>query len=548
MDSHSIRLLVIEDAKQDIRLIKELLRDSNNYYFILESTPYLEKGLNKLSSDSFDAVLLDLNLPDSHGIETLYRALSQENKPPIIILTGLDDKKTAIKAVKFGAQDYLVKGNFNSNQIIRSILYSIERKNLKEQLKDLNQHLEEKVAKKTKLLNKSEYNLKERVKKLNCLYNISKNLDNTELTIYEILEESLKLIPRAFQFPDHCETKIKLEKKEFETNSFEKIKTRIEAEIQINNKLLKIIVGYIKDFSFLNEEKLFLEELVNRFKSIIERKLAYEKRLEAEKMIKLELKKLKELDQLKNEFIFRVSHELKTPLTSIYSTIDLILSHYTDHYTNKVNHLLKIIERGGFRLKKLIENLLNISQIEYGKLKADIRKENLTKLIKGTLLEILPFASQRNLSITQKIPEDIYAEVDKDKVEEIIFNILTNAIKNTPKGGQIIIKLKEMENRYEIIVEDTGVGFTKEEKKKVFKKFGKIERYGKNMDVNIEGSGLGLYLSKKFIELHNGEILLKSQGRDEGSKFIIHFPKSTQYYHNDSNSVSNLSKSKGLRK
>jgi signal transduction histidine kinase len=128
------------------------------------------------------------------------------------------------------------------------------------------------------------------------------------------------------------------------------------------------------------------------------------------------------------------------------------------------------------------------------------------------------------LKFNLEIQEDYYLEVDKERFEQVLLNLISNAIKNTPAHGNITITLQKHETSVDIIIKDTGVGFTENEKAKIFKKFGKIERYGKGLDVDIQGSGLGLYISKKIIELHKGKIWIESEGKNKGSKVIVNLP------------------------
>ncbi|MFW9895964.1 MAG: sensor histidine kinase, partial [Candidatus Thorarchaeota archaeon] len=115
---------------------------------------------------------------------------------------------------------------------------------------------------------------------------------------------------------------------------------------------------------------------------------------------------------------------------------------------------------------------------------------------------------------------------DKERIYEVISNLLLNAVKYTPPGGAISIKSSIVNESIIVSVSDNGIGFTEEEKKQVFKQFGKIERYGQGWDVAIEGTGLGLYITKKLVELHGGKIWLESEGRNKGSTFYFSIPKS----------------------
>ena len=125
-----IKILLVEDNPGDFRIIQQMLKESEHTLFELIHVPKLEAGLKLLEDSKFDIVILDLNLPDSEGLDTFVQVLSKHPELPIIILTGLSDEEVGIDAVKKGAQDYLVKGEFNGKLLVRSIHYAIERKRL----------------------------------------------------------------------------------------------------------------------------------------------------------------------------------------------------------------------------------------------------------------------------------------------------------------------------------------------------------------------------------------------------------------------------------
>ena len=131
--NHSVKILLIEDNPGDARLIKEYLSEVKNSGFSLETADKLQDGINILANKEMDTVLLDLNLPDSRGMGTFEKILNIAPKVPLIVLTGLDDEGTALKAVQKGAQDYLVKDKVDSQLLIRSIRYAIERKRAEEE-------------------------------------------------------------------------------------------------------------------------------------------------------------------------------------------------------------------------------------------------------------------------------------------------------------------------------------------------------------------------------------------------------------------------------
>ena len=233
---------------------------------------------------------------------------------------------------------------------------------------------------------------------------------------------------------------------------------------------------------------------------------------------------LEEQSNLKTELLSRTSHELKTPLISIKGFTELLLTVHKSNLDTDIISILEEIENGSSRLEKLVNSLLESSRLDQGQLKLNITTEDLTFLIKFCVKELQGLVELRNQTITLNIQEYLTCNFDKERIYEVMSNLLLNAIKYTPPGGEINIRSEIKEKFYIISVEDTGIGITEEEKSQLFKQFGKIERYGKGWDVDIEGSGLGLYISKKIIELHRGKIWVESEGINKGSKFYFSLP------------------------
>ncbi|MFX1315584.1 MAG: PAS domain S-box protein [Promethearchaeota archaeon] len=245
----------------------------------------------------------------------------------------------------------------------------------------------------------------------------------------------------------------------------------------------------------------------------------------ADFLIKEEIKKLKELDQIRKDLISRVSHELKTPLVSVCGGSELLLQLHKAQLDPDVLELLELIEKGGKRLKYLVDNLLDITRIEYNKLKLDKEINDLSKIIRGCVNELMYLIRQRDINLDLKLIDNFYLEIDKIRLEQVFLNLLSNAIKNTPPKGKVEINLQKKEDWVEISIIDTGIGLTKEEMDILFTRFGKIERYGEGLEfIDIQGSGLGLYISKEIVDLHGGQIRAESSGRHKGSRFIVKLP------------------------
>jgi signal transduction histidine kinase len=181
----------------------------------------------------------------------------------------------------------------------------------------------------------------------------------------------------------------------------------------------------------------------------------------------------------------------------------------------------EIAQRGCIRLMDLIDNLLDSSRLDSKRIELRIRKENLVELIKKYVIDMMCWVNDRKHTLATDLPKELFFEIDKLRFSQALTNIISNAIKNTPLGGKILVKINETTEYIDIQVKDTGVGLTDKEKERIFQKFGKIERYGKDLGVDIEGVGLGLYISKEIIELHGGQILVESEGRNKGATFTI---------------------------
>jgi signal transduction histidine kinase len=230
------------------------------------------------------------------------------------------------------------------------------------------------------------------------------------------------------------------------------------------------------------------------------------------------------LSNLKSELLRRTSHELKTPLVSIKGFSDLLLDLHRDKLDDYVVSTLNEIRKGVVRLGNLISDILKTAELESGTIQVRKSKEDLSFLIELCVNELKGLSELRKQIIKREILKPLFVLIEKEEIHKVISNILSNAIKYTPPYGTIEIRSEIQENWIIISVKDNGLGFTEEEKGRIFKQFGKIERYGQGMDIISEGSGLGLYISKKIIELHGGKIWVESEGSKKGSTFYFSLP------------------------
>jgi len=239
--------------------------------------------------------------------------------------------------------------------------------------------------------------------------------------------------------------------------------------------------------------------------------------------LELANKKLKELDQLKSDFVSLVSHELRTPLTSIKAFTELIMIKPA-MTAEKQKKLLSIINNETDRLMRLIHDILDLTRIEAGKISWNVTRVDLSELIRNTVVNLGSLAEKKRLSVIQQVPGSLPALYgDRDRLMQVITNILSNAIKFTPDGGSISITASyEPAPRRQMIVSvtDSGIGIPQTELEAIFVKF---HRLGDVLTAPLEGTGLGLAISKYVVEYHGGRIWAESE-HGKGSRFVFTLP------------------------
>ncbi len=230
------------------------------------------------------------------------------------------------------------------------------------------------------------------------------------------------------------------------------------------------------------------------------------------------------LNSLKSELLRRTSHELKTPLVSIKGFSDLLLTVHKEKLDDYVLATTREIKLGCERLESLIQDILKTAELESESVELIKSEEDLSFLIKLCVKELQGLIKLRNHEINLEIHDKLIAHFEPDQIHLVVSNILNNAIKYTPPNGKIEIRSAIRDDSVLISIHDNGIGLTYEEKKRLFTQFGKIERYGQGLDIISDGSGLGLFITKKIVELHGGKIWVRSKGRNKGSTFYFTLP------------------------
>ena len=233
-------------------------------------------------------------------------------------------------------------------------------------------------------------------------------------------------------------------------------------------------------------------------------------------------KRLKELDKMKSDFVSNVSHELRTPLTSIKGSVDNMLDGLTGPVNEKQVRYLARIKSNTDRLSRLINDLLDLSRIEAGRI--DLQPANLPlATLAGEVAEHLrPLAAEKLIQVEVASPDPgVTAWADRDKVTQVLMNLMSNAIKFTPSHGKVVITVQRNgEGWAEVSVRDTGPGIRPDEAGKIFDKFYQVAQAASQKS---KGTGLGLAISKSLVEMHGGTIRVESEP-ERGSTFSFTLP------------------------
>ena len=243
----------------------------------------------------------------------------------------------------------------------------------------------------------------------------------------------------------------------------------------------------------------------------------------AQKIVEKENIRLNKLDELRKEFIARASHDINNPLGSLVLTLNMLkYKYHTQEFENLEENIDDILIQAQ-RVQNLAVNLLDYAMIEMHRFQIKREKINVSKVILSCVNNEKPRGKERGIDISYNLPEELVLYGDELVITRIFQNLISNAINYTQKfkKGKIAINAEKSENVTRISIKDNGIGLTKEDINKLFDWECKIQ---KDQDDIIEGSGIGLYITKQIVESHGGKIFVESNGLNRGSTFNVEFP------------------------
>lgn len=293
-------------------------------------------------------------------------------------------------------------------------------------------------------------------------------------------------------------------------------------------ELIRDITVIKKRENELQKYRDHLEDLIKertteleKVNKLLEKEILKQKK--AEEKVKEALIKEKELNELKTRFISIASHEFRTPLTTIYSSVQLLEKYghkwTQEMYKSQFNRIKEYVHH----MTRIMDDVLTISRTDAGKIQFQPRELNLIDFIKSIIEDIKTvITSKHKLVYTKKIKSELYL-FDEKLLKQILLNLLTNAVKYSPDGGEIKFSLSEGVNYMKFVIADKGIGIPEEDQKDLFEPFHRSANVG-----DIQGTGLGMSIIKKSVDLHSGKITFKSK-INKGTEFTIHIPLRYKY-------------------
>ena len=237
--------------------------------------------------------------------------------------------------------------------------------------------------------------------------------------------------------------------------------------------------------------------------------------------------KLKTLDELKTQFFANVNHELRTPLTLMLAPLGPVLEGQMGRISAKQKETILTVRQNGFKLLKLINNLLDLTKLEEGKMRLKVRTLDFVEYVNALLVSVKALTDRKKITVYFQHPSDAMPlTIDPDHFEKVVLNLLSNAIKFTPEGGRITVYLEDREAEVVLTVEDTGIGIPESMLDSIFDRFSQVDGSPSRPH---EGTGIGLSLAREIVRIHGGRIRAESELK-HGSRFIVEIPKGEAHF------------------
>ncbi len=466
------------------------------------------QALEYLSQNRPDVVISDFMMPEMNGTEFLAKVKELYPDLSLILLTGYADKENAIKAInEVGIYKYIEKP-WNNNDLIISVKNAIERSRLKVSLKEKMELLEVANEKLTKYSESLEELVKAKtadILEMNSRLNAIINYCADGILLVEENGKISNANPAA-------EKMFGLSSDMLKEKSITDVLIPEENQITISSLLNKDEVKFVRDLTVTNvlDSKNFFVEISSSY-------ITPEKEGESGHFVIVirDISLMKDLERLRDDFVATLTHDLRTPALAAIQTLEYFLDGSLGDLTDKQKMLLSTMKRSNQDMLGLVNTLLEVYKYESGNMKTAMTCFNFSKLVDECIEQVGQLASSKKIELKKCFDDEIFVEADRNEIRRVITNFLGNAINYTNEGGMVELKASQNGNDLQFSVKDNGIGISKQDIPKMFKRFSQGTSDRRSMS-----TGLGLYLAKQIIDAHGGKIWLESD-KNVGSEFFF---------------------------
>jgi len=520
--SSGVRILYIEDDPGLARLVRTKL-EAEGYSADISATG--REGLAAFDESLHDLVIVDYQLPDCDGLQVLETLVAQGAGVPVIIATGAGSEEIAVRAMKLGAADYI---NKETDDKFFRLLPSVIEKAMRQRELELQKQ-------------RAETEMRESEERLRS---ILASIDDAVLVTDRAGLFVAARAPGSSARPNAAHPLLAELSGGTATASAEWVGTTfrdvfppgVAAQFEAAFAGVQATDG-VEQFDYclpaeggevwFNAKVSALKDVHRNFAgvTIVARDITPRKR--TEEQLQLAMHVADAASRAKSELLAGMSHELRTPLTAIIGYAEILLYEYFGSVNERQKQQLDVILQCSRHLLDLINDILDISKIESGKVELELGAVRMSSLITHTLVLLKETAARRKIRIeTRAAPElaSIELAADERRIKQVVFNLLSNALKFTPEGGTIEVGLRMQNDLLVISVTDTGIGIPPGELERIFDAFYQIK--GRASSSNAPSSGLGLSLARQIVELHGGRIWAESDGEGKGSRLSFTLPLS----------------------
>lgn len=544
------RILIVDDEENIVQIIQDFFEDRP---YIVETAEDGEAALGKLRERVYDLVLTDINLPGIDGLEVLAAAKESDPEVVVVIMTGYASIRNSIQALKRGAFDYITKpfDLFDIDNIVSRGLQSrslvLENQRLVRDLQNANTELKRHEEILTEEVESATHQLQ-------TLYDVSRDVNATldvNETLNFIVAKSATLTGAKqgllFRAEENTQSLVAQvghgAAADLVGNAEARPNKGIHKEAIANLQPVRLFRENPADwgesyFEELGIQSLLIVPLVHKGKlvgllDVMDKDGEFDESDEeilvafasqaAMALTNAELfQHIRELDRLKSDFVAVVSHEVRTPLTSIQGSLELVMEHGEFGTQNKIRELISICQTNVERLRVLIGDILDFSKIERDRLPLDFESINVMDIVNQTVTAMSQIAGAREVALDLQVSPGLpLIQADRVRVGQVLTNLLDNAMKFSPAQSTISIEIEPyMDGGVHCVVVDQGPGIHAKDLGKLFQKFTQIDS---SLTRRQGGLGLGLVISKTIVEGHGGRIWVESEP-GKGSRFQFVLP------------------------